>query len=587
MMKQMMITLFLTTILLLTLPLVSKKYKITTTVKISFFISIMPTMLMMKHQMQNMSMTTNLMDTSTMSIMLTTTMNKYSMLFLPTALLVTWSILEFSTWYMTMNSLTKKFKKYLLIFLVSMVILATAGSFMQLLIGWEGVGIMSFMLINWWSTRMNANSAALQAIIYNRIGDIGLILAMLTLMSDLGTWNTETAITLHTKNTLITLGLVMAAMGKSAQFFMHMWLPAAMEGPTPVSSLLHSSTMVVAGVYMLAQMHPMMNTTYTTTICLFLGATTSMYSATCAIVQNDIKKIIAFSTSSQLGLMMLAIGMNKPNLAIFHMITHATFKSTLFLTAGSIIHNMQNEQDIRKTNCTKTTMPMTMTIMTINGLTLAGVPFLSGFYSKDAIIETMLTSNCNAWIMMSTLIATTMTSAYTLRMIIYTAKKIFNHRPMLTQQEATNTQMMPLIRLTMATIMTGMLLSMTMTNSPILLNKTMKMLTTMTILIGSYLTTELTTKPMWNTKNMNWKFISQLAFFKSLHRTLPMKMLKFSQNKSTQLTDSIWLESIGPKMLDLINTTISKIVSMQKGQMKTYLSILLITMITALISQTI
>nr|YP_010296125.1 NADH dehydrogenase subunit 5 [Phrynocephalus helioscopus varius]UMB51118.1 NADH dehydrogenase subunit 5 [Phrynocephalus helioscopus varius] len=585
MLQPMIISLILVSMLLLTLPLLSKKHetKITETIKLSFLISLLPMMLIMKHQTQNTIINFHLINTGMTNMSMTLMINKYSALFLPTALFVTWSIMEFSTWYMT-NEPTKKFQKYLLIFLISMLMLATAGNFMQLLIGWEGVGILSFMLINWWSTRINANSAALQAIIYNRIGDIGLILVMAILLSTLGTWDIMSTLTLNTKNTLITLGLIMAAVGKSAQFFMHMWLPAAMEGPTPVSSLLHSSTMVVAGIYVLAQMHPMMNIKYLTTICLYLGTLTSIYSALCAIAQNDIKKIVAFSTSSQLGLMMIAIGINKPDLAMFHMITHATFKSTLFLCAGSMIHNMQNEQDIRKTNCTMNTLPTTTMMMTINGITLAGTPFLSGFYSKDMIIETMMSTNINAWALTATLLSTTMTSIYTTRMIFYTTKKFFCYKPIITQQESNPQQMFPLIRLTIAAMMTGTMLTPTLSNSPASLLTYMKMTPMMTIIAGTYLTTEMMMKSQ-NTST-SWKFISHLAFFKLLHRILPMKMLKFSQKHSTQLTDLMWLENIGPTTIDLFNTTASNIISMQKGQIKKYLTILLITTTILLLMQT-
>nr|YP_009058757.1 NADH dehydrogenase subunit 5 [Phrynocephalus guinanensis]AIM52432.1 NADH dehydrogenase subunit 5 [Phrynocephalus guinanensis] len=584
MLESMMISLILTSMLLLALPIISKKYeaKITKVIKTSFLLSLFPTMLAMKYQTQNINIDLYTINTGMTNMTMTLMINKYSTLFLPTALFVTWSIMEFSTWYMT-NEPTKKFQKHLLIFLISMLTLATAGSFMQLLTGWEGVGILSFMLINWWSTRTNANAAALQAIIYNRIGDIGLILVMVALLSTLGTWDIMSTLTLNTKDTLITLGLIMAAIGKSAQFFMHMWLPAAMEGPTPVSSLLHSSTMVVAGIYMLAQMHPMMSTKCLTTICLGLGTLTSIYSALCAIAQNDIKKIIAFSTSSQLGLMMIAIGINKPDLAMFHMITHATFKSTLFLCSGSIIHNMQNEQDIRKMNCTKNTLPTTTTMMTINGMALAGTPFLSGFYSKDMIIETMMNTNINAWALMATLLSTTMTSIYTMRMIFYMTKKFFCYKPVITQQESNPQQTLPLIRLTLAAMTIGTMLMPTMLNTTNLLTTYMKMTPTMTIVAGTYMTTEMTMK-LQNTTT-SWKFISHLAFFKLLHRTLPLKMLKFSQKHSTQLTDLMWLENMGPTTIDLLNTTASNIISTQKGQIKKYLTVLLIATTILLLMQ--
>nr|YP_626417.1 NADH dehydrogenase subunit 5 [Xenagama taylori]AAY57828.1 NADH dehydrogenase subunit 5 [Xenagama taylori] len=573
-------TLLMTTLLLL-LPLLMKplKNKIPLMVKMAFFMSIIPTTMIMKMHMQtiNISLPTTNMGTLNMTMLI----NKNLTLFLPIALLVTWSIMQFSTWYMT-NEPTNKFQKLLLIFLISMLILVSSGNLMQLMVGWEGVGILSFMLINWWSGRTNANSAALQAIIYNRIGDTGLILVLVTTLSDLGTWNMLPILSSPTKNTLITLGLILAATGKSAQFFMHMWLPSAMEGPTPVSALLHSSTMVVAGVYLLAHMHPAMNTNLTTTTCLFLGTATSIYSAACAISQNDIKKIIAFSTSSQLGLMMVAIGINQPNLAIFHMVTHATFKSSMFLCSGSIIHNTSNEQDIRKTNCIKTTLPITSTLMTMNGLALAGVPFLSGFFSKDMIVETLLSTHNNAWALNTTMIATTMTSSYTMRMIIYMTKKFYNGTPVMKQHENSSEQIMPLIRLTTAAIILGAGLTLTITLSQKTMNQPLKLLPLLAIITGTYLATNLTAKPKTKT-DKSLKFMNQLAFYNITHRSMPLTILRLSYKMTTQLTDLIWLEKIAPMTIDKSNQILTTTISTQKGQMKNYFILLLMTLSLSLL----
>nr|YP_001382243.1 NADH dehydrogenase subunit 5 [Calotes versicolor]BAF69014.1 NADH dehydrogenase subunit 5 [Calotes versicolor] len=583
-----MITTSTLPLIILTMPLFSKKINknlsLTNTIKITFFTSIFPMLITMKHSINSLSTSITLTDTRLMNAALTTTINKYSAMFMPTALLITWSIMEFSPWYVQKTKLTKNFTKLLTTFLISMLILATAGSLLQLLIGWEGVGIMSFLLINWWFSRSNANSSALQAIIYNRIGDIGLILIMVALATDLSSWDNEQTMTTNTKTTLLSTGFILAATGKSAQFFMHLWLPAAMEGPTPVSALLHSSTMVVAGVYLLAQYHPMLNPTMTTTICLCLGMTTSIYAASSALVQNDMKKIIAFSTSSQLGLMMTAIGMNCPNLAILHMLSHATFKATLFLAAGSTIHNAQNEQDIRKMGAMKITLPISSTALTTNGLALSGLPFLSGFYSKDTILETLFSSHLNAWALLATLISTTMTSSYTMRMIIITTTKTPNHKPMTMFSESETQQTAPLIRLTLTTIIVGPALLTTLLDSPHppTLTTLEKIAPTMALMLGAYLVTELTDYFPSTTKTQTLtKLLNNLAFFKTLHRNLPNRALNTGYLVSHQLTDLLWLEKSGPNTIINSNVLQSKITSSQKGLLKNYLMTLLITLAIA------
>nr|YP_009519893.1 NADH dehydrogenase subunit 5 [Diploderma flaviceps]ART66039.1 NADH dehydrogenase subunit 5 [Diploderma flaviceps] len=579
-------TLFIVPIIILTAPLISKTINKTLTpkraVKVAFLMSTIPAMLMIKCSIKSMSTHTCLLNTNPMMITTTMTINKYSTLFMPAALMVTWSIMEFSSWYMQKTKLTKNFTKLLLTFLVAMMILATAGSFMQLLIGWEGVGIMSFLLINWWFSRSNANSSALQAIIYNRIGDIGLIFVMTMLAINQTSWTTEQVMATNTKTTLFSMGLIMAAAGKSAQFFMHLWLPAAMEGPTPVSALLHSSTMVVAGVYLLAQLHPMLKPTLPLSACLYLGVTTSIYSATSALTQNDIKKVIALSTSSQLGLMMTAIGLGCPNLAILHMISHATFKATMFLAAGSVIHNIQNDQDIRKIGSSKTTLPITSMALTTNGLTLSGLPFLSGFYSKDAILEALFSSHLNAWALLATLISTTMTATYTLRMVVLTTTKSPNHKPMMLFSESSKSQTKPLIRLTLTTIILGPALITIMPNTTTTLATLTKLTPTMAMTTGAYLALEsFNTHTNFNQKHYTTKLLNNLGFFSMLHRNLPNISLNSSYLLSHQLTDLLWLEKSGPTTANTINLAQSKVTTAQKGLMKNYLLSLLITTMVA------
>ena len=309
----------------------------------------------------------------------------------------------YSIGYMSYDPHKPRFMSYLSLFTFSMLCLVVSDNFLQLFFGWEGVGLCSYLLIGFWFKRETANNAAIKAFIVNRVGDLGLVIGIFIIFLIFKTLNFEEVFLLvpeFTKTdlsifggefnaiTLICVFLFIGAMGKSAQFLLHTWLPDAMEGPTPVSALIHAATMVTAGVFLIVRCSPIFEySQFAMNLVAIIGMITALFAASVALVQNDIKKIIAYSTCSQLGYMFFAAGVGAYHIAMFHLFTHAFFKALLFLGAGSVIHAFHEEQDITKMGGVWKKIPYTMALMLIGTLALTGFPFLSGFYSKDAIIE--------------------------------------------------------------------------------------------------------------------------------------------------------------------------------------------------------
>jgi len=299
----------------------------------------------------------------------------------------------YSIGYMSHDPHNQRFFSYLSLFTFMMIILVTANNFLVMFVGWEGVGICSYLLVSFWFTRIAANQSSLAALLMNRVGDTFLTIGMFILLWSFGNIDYSTIFSLapyFSENTITIIGicLLIGAMAKSSQLGLHVWLPFAMEGPTPVSALIHAATMVTAGVYLLMRTSPIIE--YSTTvlnICLWLGAITTIFSSLIGLFQQDIKKVIAYSTMSQLGMMVIAIGLSSYNVALFHLINHAFYKGLLFLGAGSVIHSVSDNQDFRKYGGLKAFLPLTYTVMLIASLSLVALPFMSGFYSKDFILE--------------------------------------------------------------------------------------------------------------------------------------------------------------------------------------------------------
>ena len=349
----------------------------------------------------------------------------------------------YSIGYMEDDPNRPRFFGYLSLFTFMMLMLVTADNLLQLFFGWEGVGLASYLLIGFWYQKPTANAAAIKAFVVNRVGDFGFLLGIFAIYMMVGSTDFDTifaaasGLTGKTINffgwhadalTLICLLLFMGAMGKSAQFLLHTWLPDAMEGPTPVSALIHAATMVTAGVFMVARMSPYFELAPDAqAVVMLVGATTAFFAATIGLVQNDIKRIVAYSTCSQLGYMFVALGTGAYSVAMFHLFTHAFFKALLFLGSGSVIYAMHHEQDIRKMGGLWNKIPFTYAMMLVGTLALTGFPFTAGYFSKDAIIEAAFVSH-NPFAFygfLMTVVAAGLTSFYSWRLIF----KTFHGKP--------------------------------------------------------------------------------------------------------------------------------------------------------------
>ena len=381
----------------------------------------------------------------------------------------------YSIGYMSHDPHKPRFMSYLSLFTFSMLCLVVSDNFIQLFFGWEGVGLCSYLLIGFWYKKNSANNAAIKAFIVNRVGDFGLAIGIFLIFFYFGTVNFNEVFS-QVENfadkkinffggeinliTIICVFLFIGAMGKSAQFFLHTWLPDAMEGPTPVSALIHAATMVTAGVFLVVRCSPLYEFSQAAlNLVAVIGMITAVFAASVALFQKDIKKIIAYSTCSQLGYMFFAAGVGAYHVAIFHLFTHAFFKALLFLGSGSVIHAFKDEQNINNMGGVWKKLPYTYTLMVIGTLALTGFPFLSGFYSKDAIIEfAYLRGNTTGYYAAGVGILTAfLTSIYSWRLMFKTFHGEYNNKEIKIEEthESPLVMLIPLIFLAVGAIFAG------------------------------------------------------------------------------------------------------------------------------------
>ena len=381
----------------------------------------------------------------------------------------------YSIGYMSHDATRWRFFAYLSLFTFAMLMLVTADNLAQIFFGWEGVGLCSYLLIGYWYDRPSACAAAIKAFVVNRVADLPFAVGLALIFLKFGSIEFASifpAIAQHGGDTYTVFGhvfpafevigilLFIGAMGKSAQLGLHVWLPDAMEGPTPVSALIHAATMVTAGVFLMARMSPLMEfAPYALGFVTFIGASTALFAATVGCAQNDIKRVIAYSTCSQLGYMFVAAGVGAYQASVFHLITHAFFKALLFLSAGSVIHAMSDEQDMRKMGGLARLIPITCTVMWIGNLALAGIPPLAGSYSKDAIISAAYAAHSpiGTYAFLCTVAAAFLTAFYSWRLLFMTfhGKSRADHHVMEHVHESPMVMVGPLLVLAVGAVFAG------------------------------------------------------------------------------------------------------------------------------------
>nr|YP_009235319.1 NADH dehydrogenase subunit 5 [Acrossocheilus paradoxus]AMD11931.1 NADH dehydrogenase subunit 5 [Acrossocheilus paradoxus] len=556
----------------------------------AFFICLLPLTILLTHGTASFVTIWHWINSQSFDVIISFNFDQYALVFFPLAVYVSSSMLELSLWYMDSDPNIHRIFYYPLVLLVVMIIVVSANNFFQLFIRWERVGIMSLLLIGCWYGPAVANTAALLAVIFNRVRDIALIMTAPWFAMSLNSWENQQRLTLskdiHMSFALIWL--IVAATRKSAHFGLHPQLPAAIEGPTRVSALLHSTTMVDAGIFLLIRFHPLTeNNQLALTTCLCLGALTSLFAATCALTQNDIKKLVAFSTSSQLALMMVAMGLNQWQLAFVHISTHAYFLAMFFLSSGSIMHSVNHDQEIRKLGALLHTIPSTSGYWTIGSLGLTATPFQAGFFTKDAFIAALGSSYLNAWRLTVTLIATSFSALYSFHLVFLVNMGPPRILPVWPIHEYNLLVINPVKRRACGSMTAALFISQSLTRvkTP---NMTMpgplKMAALLVAIMRLFTAISLATmtrKHLKFTPTIRWHHLSNILWFfpMTVLRFVPKLKFMLGQSAAAHL-DKVWLEAFGRKALAFTLQNMAKATNnFSRRMIKTYVTIILLTLI--------
>ena len=512
----------------------------------------------------------------------------------------------YSTSYMDGDPHLPRFMSYLSLFTFFMLILISSNNFVQLFIGWEGVGLCSYLLINFWYTRIQANKAGIKAMLVNRVGDVGMILAMILIWLNFGSlefcsvFSTSSLSSVSDYNLLvICILLLVGAVGKSAQLGLHTWLPDAMEGPTPVSALIHAATMVTAGVFLIIRSSPLFEMSSSgLLLTTLIGSFTAFFAATVGLAQNDLKKVIAYSTCSQLGYMVMICGISSYSTGLFHLFNHAFFKALLFLSAGSIIHALLDEQDMRRMGAMKDLTPFSFAAIFVGSVSLMGLPFLTGFYSKDFILELAFDKYLLSFALWLGLGAAFFTAYYSFRLVYFTfvEKPMSSKRTLQKAHEGHWNLVTPLVILLVGSLAIGYSSQFFIIRdvSPPMIPTDSKWLPTILSVSGGVLGlySYLTFKKGWSISLSSLYMISY-AFINSawqfnyvINHFIVKPFWKFGLNITYNKVDRQLLEFIGPEgLLISLSKSSSRSSLFQSGWLMNYLLIfiLFITVYTYLL----
>nr|AWV84323.1 NADH dehydrogenase subunit 5 [Chilecicada sp. PL492] len=496
------------------------------------------------------------------NIYMTMIFDYMSTMFLSTVMFISSSVILYSGEYMIEDKSINRFIYIIMMFVLSMMLLIISPNMISIIMGWDGLGLVSYCLIIYYQNNYSNNAGMLTALM-NRIGDVAILMSI-AWMLNFGSWNFYSFIDKMSMGNMIIL-IILAGFTKSAQIPFSSWLPAAMAAPTPVSALVHSSTLVTAGVYLMIRFSNLLFQFNLIMLFMLMSILTMLMSGIGANFEFDLKKIIALSTLSQLGIMMSIMMFGYPMLAFFHLIIHALFKASLFLCAGIIIHNFNNNQDIRMMGCLSYQMPMVMSMMNIANLSLCGIPFMSGFYSKDLIMEFMYFNNINFVIMIMMYLGIGLTSYYSARLTLFVMNMNYNHYKLSSIIEPMNKMMKSIILLTMYSIISGSLYMWLMFNQSHILVLPIegKLMTLIFSMMGIWLGYELSMITYMKSSMLN-EYLGSMWFMKQISTFHNQSLLLKNSLMFQKSIDQGWGENVGPQglikvlnMMSLMNLKIT------------------------------